>query len=573
MLLFRYNRGRYSLPIPEIILNRIRSLALIVTCWLSIAIAYGQAPQPQPNSYSDVLAYIDKAWGQLTRSMADCDTVMDKRVPEHSIVYLPADYPEPASLKELQTKCKVAVKNLPEKITRIGSFDMSKLQGQGVLYLPNPYVVPGGFLNEMYGWDSYFIMVGLLRAGRFDMARGMVENFFFEIDNYGGILNANRTYFLTRSQPPFLSSMVMAIYDAEPNATAKRAWLEKAYPYIQRDHEMWTTGAKLAGNTGLSRYYDYGDGPVPEIADMHDSYYRDVFRYLQASIQKDQYLGEPGKSSAKLVGPTFTFQACEQDAGIPRSCENSPTYEFTADYYKGDRAMRESGFDISFRFGDFSGSTHHYAPVCLNSLLYKTETDMEAISKLLGKTAEAKQWAERAQHRKELINRYLWNAQSGMFFDYDFVTGKQSKYQYITAFYPLWAGLATPEQAKAVVANIKVFEHTGGMAMSPYETGVQWDLPYGWAPTHLLAVEGMRRYGYRADADRVAREWVNTVAANFRLDGTIREKYDVVSSSSAFTATVGYKENVVGFGWTNAVTLQFAQELGLAAEKAKAAHN
>ena len=172
---------------------------------------------------------------------------------------------------------------------------MSKLQGQGVLYLPNPYVVPGGFLNEMYGWDSYFIMVGLLRAGRFDMARGMVENFFFEIDNYGGILNANRTYFLTRSQPPFLSSMVMAIYDAEPNATAKRAWLEKAYPYIQRDYEMWTTGEKLAGNTGLSRYYDYGDGPVPEIADMHDSYYRDVFRYLQASIQKNQYLGEPGQ--------------------------------------------------------------------------------------------------------------------------------------------------------------------------------------------------------------------------------------------------------------------------------------
>ncbi len=100
-----------------------------------------------------------------------------------------------------------------------------------------------------------------------------------------------------------------------------------------------------------------------------------------------------------------------------------------------------------------------------------------------------------------------------------------------------------------------------------------WDLPYGWAPTQLLAVEGMRRYGYKADADRVAREWVNTVAANFRRDGTIREKYDVVSSSSAFTATVGYKENVVGFGWTNAVTLQFAHELGLVPAKAKAAGN
>jgi alpha,alpha-trehalase len=551
---------------------RIKVFALIFALWLCTAFSsFAQAPQP--NNYSDLLSYIDKAWGELTRSMTDCDTVMDKRVPEHSVVYLPAGYPEPASLTALQSKCKVAVKNLPEKITRIGSFDMSKLQGQGVLYLPNPYVVPGGFLNEMYGWDSYFIIVGLLRAGRFDMARGMVENFFFEIDHYGGILNANRTYFLTRSQPPFLSSMVMAVCDAQPDAQAKRAWLEKAYPYIQRDYEMWTSGQKLAGDTGLSRYYDFGEGAVPEIADMHDSYYRDVFRYLQASQQKNEYLGEPGKSSAALTGASFTFQACEQDQGTGKSCENSPTYEYTADYYKGDRAMRESGFDISFRFGDFSGSTHHYAAVCLNSLLYKTEKDMETISKLLGKPAEATEWAGRAQQRKALINRYLWDAQRGMFFDYDFVKGKRSEYQYLSTFYPLWAGLATPEQAKAVVANLRAFARAGGLAMSPYETGVQWDLPYGWAPTHLLAVEGMRRYGFKTDADRVAREWVDTVATNFRRDGTIREKYDVVSGTSTFAATAGYKENVVGFGWTNAVTLQFAYELGLVPGKAKAAGN
>jgi len=569
--MFAYNRAlKHLLRSLGAVVIRIKPFAFVLTLLCIARSSIAQAPQP--NNYSDLLVYIDKAWGELTRSMTDCDTVMDKRVPEHSVVYLPAGYPEPASLTALQSKCKVAVKNLPGKITSIGSFDMSKLQGQGLLYLPNSYVVPGGFLNEMYGWDSYFIIIGLLRAGRFDMARGMVENFFFEIDHYGGILNANRTYFLTRSQPPFLSSMVMAVYDAEPDPQAKRAWLEKAYPYIQRDYEMWTSGEKLAGNTGLSRYYDYGNGPVPEIADMHDSYYRDVFRYLQASQQKNEYLGEPGKSSAELTGPSFTFQACQQDAGAEKSCENSPAYEYTADYYKGDRAMRESGFDISFRFGDFSGSTHHYAAVCLNSLLYKTEKDMEEIGKLLGRPADAKMWAEHAQHRKELINRYLWDAESGMFLDYDFVKGKRSKYQYITTFYPLWAGLATPDQAKAVMANLRAFEHTGGLAMSPYETGVQWDLPYGWAPTQLLAVEGMRRYGHKAEADRVAREWVNTVAANFRQDGTIREKYDVVSRSSTFTATAGYKENVVGFGWTNAVTLQFAYQLGLVSEAKATGH-
>ena len=532
-----------------------------------VASAQGQ----QPNNIADVLAYIDRSWDVLTRSPLDCKTVMDARVPEHSTLYLPKNYPEPSSVKELPAKCKITVESLPKVIDSLGSLNMDNSPRQGVLYLPNAYVVPGGFLNEMYGWDSYFIMVGLLRAGRLELARGMVENFFFEIEHYGGILNANRTYFLTRSQPPFLSSMVMALYDALPDPATKRLWLERSYPFIQRDHDMWTSGEKLAGNTGLSRYYDYGEGPVPEIATMHDPYYRDVFRYLQASLQAKEYLGEPGKSSAKLIGPTFTFEACEQDPGDKNSCQKSPVSQFTADYYKGDRAMRESGFDISFRFGDFSGSTHHYAPVCLNSLLYKEETDMAAISKLLGKTAEAAQWTKRAQHRKELIDKYLWNAQAGMYLDYDFIKGEQSKYQYATTFYPLWVGAASPQQAKAVMANLKNFEHKGGIAMSPYETGVQWDLPYGWAPVNFIDVEGMRRYGFKQDADRVSREWIDTVAANFRKDNTIREKYDVVSSSKEFNVTAGYKENVVGFGWTNAVVLEFAYQLGMIPQKAKAA--
>jgi alpha,alpha-trehalase len=543
---------------------------VLILAMLLGALGAATAQPQQASDISDVLAYIDKGWDALTRSPLDCKTVMDVRVPEHSLLYLPANYPEPQSVKQLATKCKITVKHLPQVITSLGSLDMSSSPDQGVLYLPNSYVVPGGFLNEMYGWDSYFIMVGLLRAGRLELARGMVENFFFEIEHYGGILNANRTYFLSRSQPPFLSSMVMALCDALPDPKTKRLWLEQSYPYIQRDHEMWTHGEKLAGNTGLSRYYDYGEGPVPEIATMHDSYYRDVFRYLQASLQAREYLAEPGKSPAKLIGPTFTFEACQQNAGERGSCEKSPVNQFTADYYKGDRAMRESGFDISFRFGDFSGSTHHYAPVCLNSLLYKEEMDMASISKLLGKTAEADEWTQRAQHRKELIDRYLWNPQAGMYFDYDFIEGKQSKYQYATTFYPMWVGAASPEQAKAVLANLKTFEHTGGIAMSPYETGVQWDLPYGWAPVNFIDVESMRRYGFKQDADRAAHEWIDTVAKNYRQDNTIREKYDVVSGSKEFRATAGYKENVVGFGWTNAVVLEFAYELGMM-EKARAA--
>jgi alpha,alpha-trehalase len=552
-------------------LKTIRSIRVYrLIALVFILTATGSAQQADPiTNIGDLTGYIDKAWDTLSRSLDKCETVLDKRVPEHSLLYLPANFPEPESVKELGTRCKLAVEHLPQRITGPGTVDPGKFPRHGVLYLPNPYVVPGGFFNEMYGWDSYFIIRGLLLAGRVKMAQGMVENFFFEIDHYGSILNANRTYFLTRSQPPFLTSEVMGVYDTMSDPATKRAWLEKSYPYLERDYKLWLTDEHLAGDTGLSRYFDYGQGPVPEIAEMHDPYYREVFTYIQGSTDRKEYLREAAKpEGSELTGPSFTFEACEQDQA---GCLKSPVMRYTADYYKGDRAMRESGFDISFRFGSFSGSTHHFAPVCLNSLLYKAESDMEKIATILGKTQEAKEWAARAQKRKDLVSRYLWDASRGMFFDYDFTKKKRSTYDYITTFYPLWAGLATPEQAKAVIANLKTFERKGGLLMSPYETGVQWDAPYGWAPTQLIAVEGIRRYGAKADADRAAREWVSTVADSFRREGTIREKYNVETGSSDAVVTAGYKENLVGFGWTNGVTLQFIHDLGLDKPKAKAA--
>jgi alpha,alpha-trehalase len=218
--------------------------------------------------------------------------------------------------------------------------------------------------------------------------------------------------------------------------------------------------------------------------------------------------------------------------------------------------MRESGFDISFRFGPYGADAHHYAPVCLNSLLYKTETDLETMSKLLGDKLGATQWHHRAEKRKKIIRTLLWNRKRGLFFDYDFQQKKLSSYEYATTFYPLWAGLATPAQARSVAQNLKVFEQKGGLAMSTQETGVQWDYPYGWAPIQLLAVEGLRRYGYNEDADRISCKFLSMVLDNFVRDGNIREKYNVVSDSSNVQLREGYRDNIVGFGWTNGVFLE-----------------
>ena len=223
--------------------------------------------------------------------------------------------------------------------------------------------------------------------------------------------------------------------------------------------------------------------------------------------------------------------------------------------------MRESGFDISFRFGPFSGSTHHFAPVCLNSLLYKAEMDLAEMASILGQSNESTQWKEKARQRQAAINKYFWNAKAGMFFDYDFKRQQQSSYHYAATFYPLWTGLATTQQAQAVIRNLATFEKPGGIAMSDQITGVQWDLPYGWAPLQLITAEGLRRYGFNADADRVSGEFVSNVLENFQRDGTIREKYNVVTRSSEANVTAGYKANVVGFGWTNGVVLELLRGL------------
>jgi len=523
----------------------------------------------------DILDYIEKAWPALTRSMDDCKTVVEEKFSAQSVMYVPADIPVPEKANELVRKCNIRVQPLPEVIRKLGTADLSKIKEPGLLYLPNPYVVPGGFFNEMYGWDSYFIIRGLVRAGKTELAQGMVENFFYEIDHYGAVLNANRTYYLTRSQPPFLSSMVLAVYEADKSAGKDdKQWLARAYDYIARDHIVWTTGEKLAGSTGLSRYYDFGDGPAPESFGHEDSFYDAVARwFMQHPDQADGYI-VAGDAAEKLPNtwPKYTVQLCGGMAEVPSvrsatpsqqpaGCQTATRISFTPDYYKGDRAMRESGYDISFRFGPFSGSTHHFAGVDLNGLLYKEEKDLEQIATIIGKTEDARQWAQRAQLRKETMNRLMWDEQKGMYFDYDFTRSRRSDYIFVTTFHALWAGLASPQQAQRMRQNLGIFEQPGGLVTSRNESKVQWDYPWGWAPNQLIGMEGLRRYGFADDANRVAFKFMGNVLENFRRDGTIREKYNVVTRSSEAEIQAGYKQNVIGFGWTNGTFLEMLHQV------------
>jgi alpha,alpha-trehalase len=532
-----------------------------------LAASAAQAPNSDAPDPRATLSYIHAAWDKLTRSVTDCHSIADIKVADISVLYMPAGMTTPADIATLQQECRIKIVSLPRPIDKLGDVRPEELAKPGLLYLPNPYVVPGGRFNEMYGWDSFFIVLGLEADHREALAKGIVDNFLFEVENYGSILNANRTYYLTRSQPPFLTSMVRAVYEdpasfpATPaGRTEARQWLQHAYTVAEKDHSTWTRPEHLAGHTGLARYFDYGSGPVPEMADA-STYYPDVIRSLveHPSAAAAGYLVKGSEHPNAAEAAHLKQTSCDVQANAVCMRAWYGGFRLSHDFYEGDRAMRESGFDTSDRFGPFSGSTHHFAPVCLNSLLYRYERDMAHFAHLLALPKDASRWDHRATTRAAAMHRDLWRPKEGVFADYDFARARPSGYAFITSLYPLWAGLATREEARRIEAQLNLFERPGGLSTSNTNTGLQWDEPYGWAPTNWIAVAGLDAMGFHADAIRIARHFNATVDAGLVADGTIREKYNVVTGNTQVAVSTGYTQNVIGFGWTNAVYLKMKE--------------
>jgi alpha,alpha-trehalase len=479
-----------------------------------------------------ILDYIKATWHELTRSHRDLAAMaIDPKVPTPADgrwpIYVPAvedvDRVEQQLRREMKSSDfqKVEIRPLPE--------DLQQIREHGLLYLPKPYVVPGGRFNEMYGWDSYFIQMGLLRDGELSLARDMADDFLYEIRGYGKILNANRTYYLTRSQPPFLTQMLLAVYRIQKD----RAWLESSVEAIEKYYRYWTTEPHLTPETGLSRYFDLGEGPAPEVVSSE--------------------LDSKGRTDYDVIKAFFrTHRIADYDVS---QYYDANTDQLTPLFYKADRSMRESGFDPSNRFGPVGADCIHFNPVCLNSLLYLMETQTAEIMDILGRGQHGSEWRLRGQQRAEAINRLMWDQKHGMYLDYDFLHKRVRQYPYLTGFYPLWAGIASPQQAARVVANLPRFERPGGLQTSTYHSGDQWDAPFGWAPLQWIAVQALRHYGYQTEAERISRQFLSMVIEEFLRHGTIVEKYDVVRRRADVNREIqfGYRTNEAGFGWTNAV--------------------
>jgi alpha,alpha-trehalase len=552
-------------------LCRFSFLALLAVLGATVQTADLRAQQAAAPNPDATLQYIHAAWDSLTRSVTDCNSIADIKVDSaaaaNPVLYLPADVPAPQKVTDLEQTCHVRVIQLPRRIEKLGDVRPEELPTPGLLYLPNPYIVPGGRFNEMYGWDSYFILLGLEADHREVLAKGIVDNFLFEVEHYGAVLNANRTYYLTRSQPPFLTSMIRAVFENPASFPATpagriqaRAWLHHAYALAEKDYTTWERPEHKAGSTGLTRYFDYGTGPVPEMAD-NSSYYIDVIRWLVAHPHQggDAYLVKGSEHPDAAEAARLKLTSCDVHANVVCARAWFSGYRLSREFYMGDRAVRESGFDTSNRFGPFSGDTHHYAPVCLNSLLYRYERDLEHLALLLGNAKDAAHWDRRSQARASAIQRYLWRPKDGVFADFDFVHARTSSYAYITSFYPLWAGYPTRDQGIKMEAKLNLFEHPGGLSTSNTSTGLQWDEPFGWAPTNWIAVAGLEAFGFRADASRIAQHFDATVDMGFAADNTIREKYNVVAGNSDVKVSAGYTTNEIGFGWTNAVYLKMRE--------------
>ncbi len=411
-------------------------------------------------------------------------------------------------------------KPVAENIRQLWNFLTRYPDGQTgtLLPLPHAYITPGGRFGELYYWDSYFSMLGLVESGQFDMVENMIRDFAYLIDRYGYIPNGNRDYFLGRSQPPFFSLMIKLLADHRGKAI-----LTTYLPQLEKEYHFWMKGAEqltpqinsmahtvlLPGGEVMNRYWDEQDSPRPE------AYREDV-----------ELSYHSGQDEKKL--------------------------------YRNLRAGAESGWDFSsrwFKEKEFSSiHTTEIVPVDLNCLLWYLEISLAEACKLVGKNDLSKFYQAKAKDRELAIDTYCWKKDEGFYVDYDYVTGKQKKSLTLAAVYPLFFELATARQAKQVASLVeKRFLFPGGVVTTLEETGQQWDAPNGWAPLQWLTIKGLSKYGFNALAKMITERWVKLNEEVFFRTGKLMEKYNVIDT--ALEAGGGEYPGQDGFGWTNGVYL------------------
>jgi alpha,alpha-trehalase len=398
--------------------------------------------------------------------------------------------------------------------------DLTKEPGKqkafsSLLALPNSYIIPGGRFKEIYYWDSYFTMLGLQEAGKVDMIENMVGNFAFLIETYGHIPNGNRSYYLSRSQPPFFALMVELLADTKHDDQIYTTYFDA----LEKEYRYWMSGDKavhLRNNEILNRYWDAENTPRPE------------------SYSQDEEL----------------FHQSHRDSLL----------------FRDVRSAAESGWDFSTRWFDDGLSlkkisTMQLLPVDLNCLLFNLEATLAKASQIKHDEAKASMYRELAERRETLILKYFWDEQSGFFFDYNLKTGTRSSQYTLAGLYPLFFQLADARQAEKVKTQIETkFLKSGGLVTTLVQnSGQQWDYPNAWAPLQWIGYKSMKNYQFDGLANEIAKRWTNLNIKVYFETGKMMEKYDVVDVNRLGGG--GEYKAQDGFGWTNGVFLKLWNDL------------
>ncbi|MDB5252720.1 MAG: trehalase [Flaviaesturariibacter sp.] len=394
------------------------------------------------------------------------------------------------------------------------------IQGSSLLPLPHDYVVPGGRFREIYYWDSYFTMLGLRESGDTALIANMVRNFAYLIQQYGHIPNGNRTYYLSRSQPPFFSLMVELLAGLEGDRiyTENLAALEREYAYWMDKSAETRHVVHMPDGSILNRYWDAFSIPRQE------AYTEDM----------------------------ATAPADPQEAVA---------------VFKHIRSAAESGWDFSsrwFRDGRTLATIHttDLVPVDLNCLLHHLEMTIAHAYALTHDQASAARYTARAGHRRKAILAYCWDARAGWFCDYDSKVNKRSPELTLAGMTPFFLNVATKQQAAAAVPLLrKSFLKPGGVVTTLKSTGQQWDAPNGWAPLQWMTVAGLENYGEMKLAKTIADRWIALNIKVYTATGKLTEKYDVVHADKPGGG--GEYPSQDGFGWTNGVLLALIHRYGI----------
>lgn len=402
-------------------------------------------------------------------------------------------------------------------------------KNRGSLFaLPHEYIVPGGRFSEQFYWDTYFIMLGLAADDEWQMISGMMKNYAYMVRKFGFIPTANRTYFLSRSQPPFFSYMVKLLARQRGRSRTYAEYL----PTMLAEYRFW-----MKGRRSLREYPD-------------TRAYARVVEMPNGTILNRFY---DNKMTPRPESRLEDLETAERSESLNKER-----------IFLDLRAGAESGWDFSsrwFRDPDDIQSIHttDMVAVDLNCLLYHLEQTIAEAYTLIMQPLLARRFRQAAEKRAESIRKYFWDEKQQFFCDFDVRLGRSTGRLTLAGVFPLYARVATNEQAAAVAAKLeKEFLKKGGLVTTLINNGQQWDAPNGWAPLQWVAIQGLREYGYFELADKIKKRWL---AASDRVFATHRkmvEKYDVMTPGSLGGG--GEYPLQDGFGWTNGVYAALADE-------------